>query len=51
MLDETKALEKIKTKLRKLEITIIKKGFWEEIDKQETLERLKIKIGTKKHKK
>ena len=40
-LDETKALEEIETKLEKLETTIMKKRFWNEIDEQETLERLK----------
>ena len=47
--DETKAFEKIETNLSKLETTITKKkGFWNEIDEQETLERLKIKTETEK---
>ena len=41
----------MKTKLRKLETTIMKKRFWKEFDEQETIERLKIKIGTEKLKK
>ena len=49
--DETKALEEIKTKLRKVKTTIIKNRFWKELDEQETLERLKIKTETEKIKK
>ena len=48
ILDETKALEEIQTKLRKVKTTIFKKRFWNEIDEQETLERQKIKTEAKK---
>ena len=51
ILDETKALEEIKTKLRKVETKIFKKRCWNEIDEQETLKRQKIKIETEKFKK
>ena len=45
ILDETKVLEKIKTKLRKLKTMIMKNRFWNEIDEQEILGRLKIETG------
>ena len=45
ILDETKVLEKIKTKLRKLKTIIMKNRFWNEIDEQEILGRLKIETG------
>ena len=48
ILDETKALEKIQTQLRKVETAIFKKRFWNEADEQETLERQKIKTEAKK---
>ena len=48
ILDKTKVPEEIKTKLKKLETTIMKKRFWNKIDEQETLGRLKIKIETEK---
>ena len=48
ILDETKALEKIQTQLRKVETAIFKKRFWNEVDEQETLERQKIKTEAKK---
>ena len=51
ILDETKALEEIETKLRKLETRIMEKRFWSEIDEQKTLEQLKLKIYTDKLKK
>ena len=51
ILDETKVLEEIETKLEKIEKVKMKKRFWNEIDKQETLERLKIKIEKDKLKK
>ena len=51
ILDETKALEEIKTKLKKLETKVMKKRFQNEIDEQETLERQKIKIETEELKK
>ena len=51
ILDETKAPEEIKTKLTEVETTTFKKRFWNEIDKQEKLERLNIKINTEKLKK
>ena len=34
ILDETKALKEIKSKLRKVETTIIKKCFWRGFDEQ-----------------
>ena len=43
ILDETKASEEIKTKLKKVETTIMKRRLWKKIDEQETLQRLKIK--------
>ena len=48
ILDKTKVPEEIKTKLKKLETTIMKKRFWNKIDEQEKLGRLKIKIETEK---
>lgn len=42
ILDETKASEEIKTKLKKVETTIMKRRLWKKIDEQETLQRLKI---------
>ena len=51
ILDETKALEEIEIKLSKLKTTIMKKRFWNEIDKQETLERTKHKTRNRKTKK
>ena len=42
ILDETKASEEIKTKLKKIETTIMKRRLWKKIDEQETLQRLKI---------
>ena len=41
-------IDKIKMKLIKLKKKIMKKQFWNEIDQQETLERLERKIGTEK---
>ena len=51
ILDETKTLEEIEAKLRKVKATIFKKKFWNEIDEQEKLERQKIKTETEKLKK
>ena len=39
ILDETKASEEIKTKLTKIETTIMKRRLWKKIDEQETLQR------------
>ena len=51
ILDETKASEEIKTKLKKVETTIMKRRLWKKIDEQETLQRLKIKRQAEKLKK
>ena len=47
-LDETNVIDETKTRLRKLKTKIMKKWFLEEIDEQETLERLERKMGTEK---
>ena len=46
--NETKALEEIETKSRELEIKIMKKRFWNDIDEQETKKRQIMKIETEK---
>lgn len=51
ILDGTKALEETKTKLKKVETTIMKKRFWKDFDEQETLEKIKIKTEAEKLKK
>ena len=46
--DESKVLDKIKTKLINLKKKIMKKWFWDKTDKQETLEIHERKIETEK---
>ena len=46
--DESKVLDKIKTKLINLKKKIMKKWFWDKTDKQETLEIYERKIETEK---
>ena len=48
ILDKTKALRKIETKLKKLETKVMKKKFHNEIDDQETFRWQKIKTETEK---
>ena len=50
--DETRALGEMKSKLRKVKTTILKKKrIWNETDEQKTLERQKIKVKIEKLKK